>query len=161
MYIAVPIGFTYIQFPFSKSPQELWPKCKFEDVTRRYAGKFFRAEKANGRGATEPFGNVQDENSPRLDRVKFMDVGDSGNWEAAIRPGQWSAAITSGNRDGKWVSMKFMVRDAEVRPANYAIRIFKNNGCEYITGDYSLLDPLIKNMTDFVNGDAPLFDIDD
>ena len=115
----------YIQLPFQKSPQELWTSCKFEDVTKQYAGKFFRAE-----GGTEPFGNLQFENSPRLTDVMFMEDKDAGNWEAKITPGQWSPTVTSGNRDGRWVSMKFLVRDAEVRPINYAVKIFKNVGCE-------------------------------
>src|SRR5262249_5275584 len=40
----IPIGFIYAELPLQSEPSVLWPTMKWTEVTKIYAGYFFRAE---------------------------------------------------------------------------------------------------------------------
>jgi hypothetical protein len=63
----VPIGFIYVQLPGQPEPNTLWSMVKWKDVTSDYAGLFFRAEGGN----SAAFGQIQDENVPRIASANF------------------------------------------------------------------------------------------
>jgi len=121
----VPIGFIYVQLPGQPEPKTLWSTVEWKDVTSDYAGLFFRAEG----GGSLAFGQIQDENSPRLTSINGLqrqfDIGLPG--QLNIQPGVLSQSIYTGGQDpaGNEVSLKFLVSPGEVRPRNQAIRIWK------------------------------------
>jgi hypothetical protein len=117
----VPIGFIYVQLPNEKSPTEIWPWMTWKDITSAYAGLFFRAEGGN----SVTFGNIQEENSPRLSKVQNFNGYERTN-STDIQPGNWSPHIYSGgNSNGTLQSLAFFVSSGEVRPRNMAIRVWK------------------------------------
>lgn len=118
-----PIGFIYVQLPYEKSPQELWTGMEWEDITSAYEGLFFRAE---GGGAA-PFGEVQDENSPRLVAMHVARSKDSSNSIEISANNEFSSFLNidgaaTGNTD--W-DLEVKVSKGEVRPRNMAIKIWK------------------------------------
>lgn len=123
----VPIGFIYVQLPKERLPSEIWPWLGWKDITSEYAGVFFRAEGGN----SSLFGNIQEENSPRMITVQIDSVA-SGSLESKIdlqADNQMSKAIrtaiyTAGDFRGQ-LGLRFRVSSGEVRPRNMAIRIWK------------------------------------
>ena len=65
-----PVGFIYTQLPDQKSPEQLWPTFKWQDVSEQYAGLFFRASHGNANA----FGEVQEENFPRIDKIIHKNI---------------------------------------------------------------------------------------
>jgi len=53
---AWPVGITYVQYPQQKSPQELFPKTTWEEIS--YDGAFFRASGGNAAAFIEKSGNL-------------------------------------------------------------------------------------------------------
>lgn len=68
----VPIGFIYIQLPRENSPVETWPWVEWEDVSSEYEILFFRTEGGNA----APFGEMQEEDSPRSIPIRIMKAGE-------------------------------------------------------------------------------------
>lgn len=127
----VPKGFIYVQLPKEKLPSEIWPWLGWEDVTSEYAGVFFRAEGGN----SSVFGEVQDENCPRLVNAMYnqrhgdgdldgyvwnIDLKTDNKQSGAIRTGVYLA----GNYNSE-TGLSFRVSSGEVRPRNMAVRIWK------------------------------------
>ena len=125
-----------MQIPNEKSPNEIWPELKWLDISDSYAGVFFRVEG----GKSAQFGQVQDENVPRLDTF-MMDRNDSPeNNSGQPYCGQYhcdndipkygnSTWIWIGKCDSgvnRWV--KFHSSDGEIRPKNMAIKVWKRTG---------------------------------
>ena len=121
----VPIGFIYVQLPSQPEPKTLWQLVEWKDVTSDYAGLFFRAEGENA----EPFGQLQNENSPRVVKVHRHDGQLNGTpFEISLHSSGWSEYIHTGIgyiHDGKEMYHRFEVSGGEVRPRNQAIRIWK------------------------------------
>ncbi len=53
---AWPVGITYVQYPQQKSPQELFPKTTWQEIS--YDGAFFRASGGNAAAFIEKSGNL-------------------------------------------------------------------------------------------------------
>ena len=126
---SLPLGFIYTQLPKQSTPQELWPKLKWTDVTSDYAGLFFRAEGEQ----SAPFGKTQHANQswisdidtqgyvPEIwNGVRFYYYSYGGN----IKKGGWTTLL-----DERVVALgKFHIHttEGEVRPINTAVRIWKH-----------------------------------
>lgn len=119
----VPVGFTYVQLPREKAPQEIWPQMEWEDVSADYAGVFFRAVGGN---AAE-FGELQEENSPRLDRVQGTATGPFNTEVEITADGVYSPVVDAYGQTSETnrVGLRFRVTATEVRPRNMAVRIWK------------------------------------
>ncbi len=123
----VPIGFIYVQLPNQPDPKSLWPTVEWTDVTSNYAGLFFRAE---GGGAAS-FGQIQEENSPRLinARYKLSEEGCNegcGLKSIEVNKNEWSKGVFTGcESEGNYVSLQFLTSNGEVRPRNNAVRIWR------------------------------------
>jgi len=123
----IPDGFIYVQYPGQPSPQTLWPLLKWNDVSDQYAGHFFRVVGGN---AAE-FGKAQGENVPRLSHVNSRmekATGQSERKDIDISPGQTSARLWTGDDvggKGTLISTSFTMTGGEVRPKNFAVRVWK------------------------------------
>src|SRR5689334_18333966 len=84
----VPIGFIYTQLPGQSEPKDIWLNMVWSDVTPDYDGLFFRAQG----GKSLSFGQVQNENSPRLIAAKHV-YDTRGDDLLDIKPGVWSRPI--------------------------------------------------------------------
>lgn len=64
-----PLNSVYIQYPYELEPSKLW-KCvkygRWADISNTYANLFFRVN-----GNKSSFKSVQEENTPRIDIVRF------------------------------------------------------------------------------------------
>lgn len=127
---SIPIDFIYVQLPNQSEPTTIWLKLKWGEITSEYANMFFRAEGTK----TKPFGQLQNEDSPKLSKVDIMYRTDGWYSDARwgltdnITPGQWSTYLLTGDVPGHFSPnehMRFYVSDAEVRPKNTAIKIWK------------------------------------
>lgn len=125
-------GFTHVQLPKDKAPNELWPSFTWKDISSEYEGVFFRV--VGGDAAS--FGQLQQYNAPRLEIVYLGDSNDDlklGKIDAkanvTLPVTGWSkAAYTGDNSNGyyKHYYMNFKHSDiAEVRPRNMAIKVYK------------------------------------
>jgi len=123
--ISVPIGFIYVQLPNELSPGEIWPGTKWNDVSSTYAGVFFRVTG----GDALPFGKVQGDNAPHLERIEALDTlhgvklysgfdTSIGNWSEYINTGDWV-------QTQDYTGIRFKISDGEVRPKNMAVRVWK------------------------------------
>ena len=123
----IPIDFIYVQLPSQPEPKTLWPMVEWKDVTLDYAGLFFRAEG----GSAEPFGKLQNENSPRVVKVQRHDYFLANtSYEISLYPGGLSQYIYTGTGykrdiDNIDIYHRFEVSGGEVRPQNKAVRIWK------------------------------------
>jgi hypothetical protein len=124
-----PIGFIYVQLPNEKSPTEIWPWMMWNDVSSAYAGVFFRV--TGGEAAT--FGQVQEDNSPRLSEVNGLledqkaQHSQSNWWNNTIPREGWSNWVITG-WTGQVNFIRFQMSGGEVRPRNMAIRVWKRTG---------------------------------
>jgi len=121
----VPIGFVYVQLPMDKSPTEIYPELIYPDliwtdVTAQYEGLFFRA----GGGNAEAFGTIQEADSPRLSGIQYH-AGGGDNSSVSVCPGTWSLRVRTGGRAADNDGMNVLVTDAEVRPRNMAMKVWK------------------------------------
>ena len=122
----VPIGFIYTQLPNQTEPTSIWPKLKWQEVTSHYADTFFRAQGTK----TAPFGQVQDENAPRLSKVNITRTipwwSGNSNTQDIVTPGEWSKLLYTGSIDGaRHQHINFYVSNEEVKPKNTAVKIWK------------------------------------
>jgi hypothetical protein len=123
----LPIGFIYVQLPNDKSPSEIWPWMKWNEVSSAYAGVFFRV---TGGGAAT-FGQVQEENSPQLTNVESPVRCNGAGESTKVASNSWSDYVITGNTEGpcgKDRGMRFHISGGEVRPRNMAIRVWKRIG---------------------------------
>lgn len=123
LHFIVPPGFTCIQLPGQPEPNTLWPTARWEDISSQYAGLFFRAIGGDSKG----FGQVQDDNAPRVTEVTGHHVA-NGDWRNPVQlePGKLSNNMFSGcGGQWNWWVHQFRVSDGEVRPRNKAVRIWK------------------------------------
>ena len=121
----VPVGFIYFQLPNQKPPKYLWPDCQWKDISSEYAGLFFRTIG----GESEPFGQIQNENAPKLDHVNITvdinsdkkfninDVYISKEWSDWFYTGDWYYSRSK--------RIRFHTSDGEVRPKNMAMKIWQ------------------------------------
>lgn len=65
--LKVPIGFIYMQLPYTQEPMTLWPSSQWRDISEEYAGLFFRVL-GNG---SERFDSVQSEGYKKLETFKI------------------------------------------------------------------------------------------
>ncbi len=121
-----PIGFIYVQLPNEKSPTEIWPWMTWNDVSSAYAGVFFRVDG----GGSATFGQTQEENSPRLIRVRTLNPPPSYiNDIQVYANGTETQAIPTGFAGSNPLySLAFTVSGGEVRPRNMAFRVWKRAG---------------------------------
>ena len=102
-------------------------------MTSNYSGLFFRAHG----GDSEDFGTIQNENSPRINRVEHGGV-ENADFPyypvfTAVPNEGWSSWVATANNDhysGSHLSywsyaLRFNVTGGEVRPKNTAIRIWE------------------------------------
>ncbi len=118
----MPFGFIYVQLPNQPEPLELWPTVRWSDITAEYAGLFFRAEG----GGSANFGNIQDENSPRLTSVNGRLVLNTAVDSILVTANNAPSPILSAGATGAashW-GLSFTVSSGEVRPRNSAVRIW-------------------------------------
>jgi len=134
----MPIGFIYVHLPKEKSPTKIWPSMRWTDVSSSYANVFFRVVGSD----TSAFGQVQNENAPRLGQVDTIWDYDAAVWAEASKHrgvGDSNATIPitgrsdwvytgkdSSTNHGRWMSLKLTT--GEVRPRNMAIRIWQRTG---------------------------------
>ncbi|CAG2103000.1 unnamed protein product [Medioppia subpectinata] len=117
----LPVGFIYVQLPSQADPKTLWPKSTWSDVTSAYAGQFFRAE---GGGSLNFGAGVQSEDAPRLSHVKRVTAHHEYLVDIDIVPGTFSGYMFTGSYAS---TDNYLIRSAEVRPRNQAMRIFKRD----------------------------------
>ncbi len=136
----IPVGFTYVQLPKEKSPQEIWPSWMvWSDVSDQYDSNFFRV--AGSKSAA--FGDVQEEFSPYIDEIKFIDmrghVDANGQITDAklLRNGGWTGNVlsswinevpSSANHNEYRGYHNFHTAAGEVRPRNMAVKVWKRTG---------------------------------
>jgi len=128
--LLVPIGFIYMQLPWKKSPNDVWPTLVWKDVSSTYPGVFFRVEG----GDAAPFGQEQPANAPRLTSVEYRYVSpeDDGEYYAPILPGKVSEWVKAGGFSSAHYDtlehMRFTQSGGEVRPHNMAMKVWLRTG---------------------------------
>ena len=80
----VPIGFIYVQLSAQPEPKTLWPNTLWENISKNYAGLFFRAEG----GQAQQFGQTQDEQTQSLWFISHHDVNGQDRRDEWIRVDQ-------------------------------------------------------------------------
>ena len=121
----VPMGFIYTQLSNQMAPAELWPSFGWTEVTKEYAGLFFRAE-----GATsEAFGKIQPANQSSIVGIKSSSIFWPESYyklnavEVKMEDGAWTSIS-----DEKEVAINHLwlyKTKAENRPRNTAIKFWK------------------------------------
>ncbi|CAG7727571.1 unnamed protein product [Allacma fusca] len=123
----VPIGFLYTQFGGQIAPQELWPTCKWEDVSLDYAGLFFRA----CGGKSLAFGETQEQDTSRIGRISVAPLNEKGTAVVRIPNFQGTSKTLGicglgGNKGIETPKgLQFQVNGLEVRPRNQAVKIWR------------------------------------
>lgn len=116
----VPVDFIYAQLPGQEEPQKIWPQLSWKDISEDYQGLFFRVV---GNGSAS-FGDVQEDNSPRLVRIKRVEA--SSYLDVAINAdGRPSSPVDADDSTWSDRALQFTVSAGEVRPRNKAIKIWK------------------------------------
>lgn len=124
---AWPVGITYVQYPQQKSPQELFPKTTWKEIS--YDGAFFRASGGNAADFIEKSGVLSKQSGQNLKHSHSASSGSMSKNSSGIftpgqgicvsvpnnnqRPGQPTGACrgspvgvyNSGNKpgDGRWI----------------------------------------------------------
>jgi len=127
-----PYGFLYTQLPHQLSPKEVWMGCRWEEVTHTYAGAFFRVLGKQ----SEPWTFEQEQSSPRITRVVSQSILQSTGPpvinDVNVPPqGQtpWLWTGQSSGNSGYRIETKFVQGGGEeVRPRNYAVKLWKSIG---------------------------------
>lgn len=124
--IGIPVGFTYVQLPKDKPPQEIWPQLKWQDVSAAYAGVFFRV---NGGGAST-FGQVQGQSIPTMHIQTVWGAGPGvDSVDSYFHFDKWSDWFQTGDHKPQEPRRaRFSWMSEELRPRNMAIRIWKRSG---------------------------------
>ncbi len=141
---ALPVGFIYLQIPQQKSPQEMFPKQTWADISSNFPGLFFRVVG----GDSKEFGAVQEENVPTFDAVAYVDCLEGSpnsknscnlspsnrriDLNRTIAGDSWTTQVTTANffsshspNTENWTgSLKFHNTGGPVRPRNTAIRVW-------------------------------------
>lgn len=121
----IPVGFIYVQVPHQPAPAGLWPHLTWEDISDMYANVFFRVIGHK----TGFFGQVQNETSPRLSDVTINDNQHKHYGSYKITPGKMGDGIPVRNpyfqEPLETKTMFLHVNEAEVRPKNMAIKVWK------------------------------------
>lgn len=126
----IPPGFIYVQLPGEASPGTLWTEVKWTDVSKDFAGVFFRVE---GGGASAFGAGVQAENAAGgigSIAVENYSYDVHANATVALKAGQWSPRIFTGTANPNepaifQYSWKVLPTGGEVRPRNVAIKVWK------------------------------------
>ena len=120
----IPLGFIYTQLPWQKSPIELWPQWKWQEVTSKYAGLFFRAMG----GDSAAFEIKQNDNAPRLVSVmqhyNIYELGINQNMTLNINEESKNMFTSYDGSDNRPNSLSFHISGGEVRPNNMAIKLW-------------------------------------
>ena len=118
----IPLGFIYEQKPFQPPPTQLWPDLEWVEITKEYAGLFFRVEgKGSGR-----FGKIQKANTTDIvglwtECLTHVNYRGTDRDSYKIKQGKWSGGVCG---DALY-NMAFYKTKGEVRPKNTAIRLWK------------------------------------
>jgi len=120
--------------PSQQEPNLIWPKYKWQDISKSYEGLFFRVLGAN----SSKFGEIQKESSPRLSEVRSDSQTNinkrnetDGEMDIVIpQNGEWSHWIWKSdvhNTTEKVVPFfqSFKLSSVEVAPRNTAIKVWK------------------------------------
>ena len=148
--LIVPIGFIYMQLPYTKEPMTLWPSSQWRDISEEYAGLFFRVL-GNG---SERFDSVQSEGYKKLElfsieedirpyhsiphydtNIKYgheynhiiepiIPKGIFNNWYPWILH-QFDPLRIIENKDFHYYYFNIKFNDNEVRPKNRAIKVWQ------------------------------------
>lgn len=143
-----PIGVIYTQYPQQKSPQELFPNTTWEEVN--YGGAFFRASGGNAAAFNggKQGQSIQKHNHPasfsgntqtgEVDLTNNVNGGSPIGSCSGVFSGKGNSRISldSGEWSNRWSGFKLIITpsgsvsvgdtgDAETRPENYTIRIWK------------------------------------
>ncbi|KAH9397190.1 hypothetical protein TYRP_003499 [Tyrophagus putrescentiae] len=126
---AVPQDFVYLQLPREKAPGELWPNFIWNDISRYYAGQFFRVIG----GAAAPLTEVQKGSIPYISQVKHCNACPYGDMHSSIsmdfRSTKESEVVLSAakfrNYGTTWSDgISFNWTAGEVRPRNMAYKVW-------------------------------------
>ena len=124
----IPLGFLYTQLPRQLTPQQLWPHINWIEVTKEYAGLFFRAEG----GRSEKFGVTQASNQTWISNLRYGYA----NYDAKMIASTFKDKIIEIFQQGVWnnanpndeklfLNLDFFITEGETRPINTAIKIWK------------------------------------
>jgi len=107
------------------TPQSIWPRHTWVDVSGSYSGLFFRVVG----GESAAFGHVQENNAPRVTEVDEGMVGENHATHIHLPIGGWSGRVKSGDHPdwGDWAALRFHTQGGEVRPRNMAMRLWKRS----------------------------------
>lgn len=112
----VPIGFLYVQLSEQPDPKAMWPAVKWEDITSKYAGLFFRAE---GSGSLKFNDGEQGLNMPRIISVEPASLKTRQRTSCSVGRFRY----TEERQQFPW-NVKVNYSAEEVRPRNQAVRIW-------------------------------------
>ena len=141
-----PVGEIYIRYPGQSSPQDLYKRGTWNNISNEFAGLFFRAEGGNA----NPFEGGSQEDKIR--NIRGSISGASGD-SAYLRKGQGCYTYESRHRSpdigefGSWNAGYYHIFDAnsnsgstivnpmaghadgsEIRPVNTTVQIWKRTG---------------------------------
>ena len=146
---ALPSNFIYVQFPWQSPPSSIYSWHQWEDVTARYNGAFFRAEKP---GWSAKWEQIQSSNTVYINRITrgwCTLTGKAGDCDRNARStDKWASPEhdislspwkKGGISDHIWTVhtysekkgpffgdfFRFYHSRGEIRPKNYAIRIWR------------------------------------
>ncbi|CAG2103508.1 unnamed protein product [Medioppia subpectinata] len=124
----VPINFVYTQLPGTDEPGTLWKNVKFEEVSDKYPGLFFRVE-GQGSGA---FGAIQEANftgveiirTKQFEGLKYKSLGKV--TDRSLSLGKW---LVEGGKELPATSclVNMYRSNIENRPKNVAVKIWKRS----------------------------------
>ena len=135
---AWPVGITYVQYPQQKSPQELFPKTTWKEIS--YDGAFFRASGGNAADFIEKSGVLSKQESQNKAHSHGMDSAgghrhDRGNME--ISGAISGLGVNMGASGAHYVSSAYsgsnprMVSDSDARTISFlASRTWTGNTSE-------------------------------
>ena len=122
----VPLNFIYTQLPDQLSPEQLWPKLQWKDVTQQYAGLFFRAEG----GGSERFGTTQASNQSHIFGMSVVTAeGGTGGrsiWGDIVKLNQSAWTFQELYVPHTLIyAIRVYTTGGELRPKNTAIKMWK------------------------------------
>jgi hypothetical protein len=117
----IPIGFIYSQLLSQPESQSIWPNFNWTDISEEYSGLFFRVLGNNW----SSFNLIQEENSPRLIRIRTWQSSGTYKEAEVTASGSYSTDYFTGGTSGDPIQLDLIVSSGEVRPRNQAISIWK------------------------------------
>ena len=121
-------GYIYFQLPHQFMPTSIWKDREWTDVTHLYNGSFFRVKD------DEHFDELQSDSFPTISviqsQINYNPRQILPHNNVTTLQGEWSQFVkTGGYRVNKRrTQLEFKFSNDEVRPRNYAIRIWKCSG---------------------------------